>query len=312
MGRLIRSISLWILLSVACAALFARQAYATELWANTLPALNEGLASGALPPTGLYGIYDSYWASFRVYGNSSKSTSESVDALIQVPTLLWVPGNKIFGGRYAAAIALPFDYTNVKAPGVAALSDNGHWGTFNTVLAPVMISWQLPHDLSLRTDLAVAFDDASSTPGHPPTGGGAPSGNGFWSLEPDVGISWLHDGWNVSAGMQYAYNFKDGKTQYTSGQQLSGTYTLTKTMGKWTLGVGAYSINQISADSGSGALAAGCASRRGCRIEAYGAGPIVGYQFGGLNVLLNYTASIYTRNYLGGNIFNVRFIFPLN
>lgn len=311
MERSVRYIRQWIFWGALCAALSARQSCAAELWANTPAALNEGLVSGALPPTGLYGIYDSYWASFRVYDNSSKSTPERVDALIEVPTLLWVPGNKILGGSYAAAVAFPFDFTNVKVPGVAALSDNGHWGTFNTVLAPFMISWQLPHDLHVRADLAISFDDASSTPGHPPSGGGAPSGNGFWSVEPDVGISWLHDGWNVSAGIQYAYNFRDGKTQYTSGQQLSGTYTVTKTIGNWTLGVGAYSINQITNDEGAGALAAGCASRGGCRIEAYGAGPLVGYQFGNFNVLFNYTASIYTRNYLGGNIFNVRFIFPL-
>lgn len=312
MGRSVRYVRLWILWGVLCTALSGRQSCAAELWANTLPALNEGLASGALPPSGLYGIYDSYWASFRVYDNSSKSTPESVDALIEVPTLLWVPGNKVFGGRYAAAVTFPFDYTNVKVPGVAELSSNGHWGTFNTTLAPAMISWQLPYDLHVRTDLAISLDDATSTPGHPPSGGGVPSGNGFWSLEPDVGISWIHDGWSVSAGIQYAYNVRDSETQYTSGQQLSATYSVMKTIENWTVGIGAYSINQITNDGGAGARAAGCATKGGCRIKAYGAGPLVGYQFGKLNVLLNYTASIYTRNYLGGNIFNVRLIFPLD
>lgn len=312
MERCVRLTRLWIYLGVVCAACSVRQSWAAELWANTLPAINAGLVAGALPPTGLYGIYDSYWASFRVYDNSSKKTVESVDALIQIPMLLWVPGNKVLGGNYAVAAAFPFDYTNVKVPAAATLSNNGHWGTFNTVVAPAMISWQLPHDLHLRADLIVSVDDASSAPGRPPSGGGAPSGNGFWSLEPDIGISWLHDGWNISAGLQYAYNFKNGKTQYTSGQQLSGTYTVTKTIGKWTFGVSAYSINQITSDSGSGAYEAGCTSRGGCRIEAYGAGPLVAYQFGGVNVLFNYTASIYTRNYLGGNIVNVRFIFPLS
>jgi hypothetical protein len=295
---------------MAAISLGAVKSHAAELWANTMPAINQGLVSGALPPAGLYGLYDSYWASFTTYDNNAKSTGVKVDALVQVPLLVWVPGNKILGGSYAAAIAFPFDYTNVKAPGVAALSDNAHWGTFNTIIEPVMLSWTLPHNLYLKAGLAVSVNDATSTPGNPPSGNGAPSGNGFWSLLPDFGVSWLYDGWNISAGLQYAYNFKDSATQYKTGQQLAGTYTVTKTIGKWTFGVGAYSINQITADAGAGAEAAGCSARGGCKIEAYGMGPLVSYQFGGSSILLNYTRSLYTRNYLGGNIVNVRLIVP--
>jgi hypothetical protein len=290
----------------------SKTSYATELWANTLPAINEGLAAGALPPPGLFGIYESYWASFTSYDNHGKSTGAMLDAFVQVPIVVWVPGNKILGASYAAAAAFPFDYTNVKAPGVPALSNNGHWGTFNTIVQPLILSWALGNNLYVKTAFAFAIDDATSSPGHPPSGNGAPSGNGFWSLEPDVGISWLYDGWNISAGLQYAYNLTNSSTDYKSGQQISGTYTVTKTIGKWTFGVGAYSINQITGDSGLGAADAGCANRGGCKIESYGAGPLVGYQFGGVNLMVNYTRSIYTRNYVGGNVFNVRLIVPFS
>lgn len=202
-------------------------------------------------------------------------------------------------------------YVVYRSSRVATLSDNAHWGTFNTIIEPVIVSWVLPHNLYVRAGLAVAVDDATSTPGNPPSGNGAPSSNGFWSLLPDFGVSWLYDGWNVSAGLQYAYNFKDSATQYKTGQQLAGTYMVTKTIGKWTFGVGAYSINQITSDTGAGAEAAGCAVRGGCKIEAYGAGPLLSYQFGGASILVNYTRSIYTRNYLGGNIVNLRLIVPL-
>jgi hypothetical protein len=288
----------------------SQRGYATESWANTLPAINEGLVAGALPPAGLYGIYESYWASFTAYDNHGKSTGATLDAFIQVPILFWVPGNKILGANYAAAVAFPFDYTNVKAPGLSALSNNGHWGTFNTIFEPIILSWNLGHNLYVKTGLTVAVDDATSSAGHPPKGNGAPSGNGYWSLEPDIGISWLYGGWNVSADVQYGYNFRNTTTNYKSGQQISGTYTVAKTIGKWTFGVGAYSLNQIKPDSGSGAVAIGCATSGGCKLESYGAGPLIGYQFGGVNLMVNYTRSIYTRNYVGGNVFNARLIVP--
>ncbi|WP_193752414.1 SphA family protein [Cupriavidus sp. IDO] len=290
----------------------SKSSYATETWANTLPAINQGLVHGALPPPGTYGVYNSYWASFSGYDNHGKANGTKLDAYIQVPILFWVPGYKILGANYAAAIALPFDYTNFKMAGASALSNNGHWGMFNAIVEPVILSWDLGNNLYVKAGLAVAVDNASSSAGHPPSGNGAPSGNGYWSLEPEFGISWLNDGWNVSANIQYGYNFINSTTDYKSGQQISGTYTITKTLGKWTLGVGAYSINQITADTGAGAVAAGCPGNGGCRLESYGAGPLIGYQFGGVNLVVNYTRSIYTRNYVGGNIVNARLIIPFD
>ena len=107
-----------------------------------------------------------------------------------------------------------------------------------------------------------------------------------------------------------AINGNDRATHYQSGNELSIDYTLTKTIGNWTIGLGAHQQNQLNSDSGSGAALAGCANKSGCRVTDYGAGPLVGYQFGPLNVMVTYNHNIYTENNFAGDILNVRFTAP--
>ncbi len=282
---------------------------AMELWDAHLPGVNEGMVAGALPPPGVYGVWDQYWASFNIYDNAGNATGNTLDALVEIPIVLWNPGVKVFGADYSAALALPFDYTNLKVPGLAATSANAHWGMYNTIIDPVLLHWALPHDFHIKTGLGVVLDDATSSPAKPPSGGGVGAGNGYASIQPMLGVSWLHDGWNLSADAQYSFNATDTTTHYRSGQELSVDYTVTKTRGPWTYGVGAYSLNQLTADSGSGASA--CAAAGGCKVVNYGLGPLVGYQIGKLDVMAEYNRSVRVRNDVGGNILNIRFILPI-
>jgi hypothetical protein len=288
------------LLSAGCAG-------AEELWDPYLRGVNEGTPAGALPPPGVYGIMNNYWLGYSLYDSSGHKTATHLDGLVEVPIVMWQTGLKVLGADYAVAAAQPFDYTNLRKANTSSLSNNGHWGTFNTILVPGMLSWSLPNDFHVKTGLSVYLPDASSSPGHPPSGGGAPSGNGYWTLQPDLGVSWLHDGWNLSIDSHYAYNFEDSSTHYTSGQELAIDYTASKTIGKWTFGLGAHQENQLTDDSGSGA--ASCATKHGCRAENYGAGPLLGYQFdSGLGITAEYNHNIFARNDFAGEIFNVRLV----
>jgi hypothetical protein len=211
---------------------------AQELWEPHLPGVDEGMAAGALPPPGLYGVLDNYSVAFSQYDNNGHKTGVKIDGQVEVPIVLWQTGIKVLGADYAMALAQPLDYSNLKVPNDPNLSDNGHWGTFNTILAPGILSWSLPNDFHVKTALWIVVDDASSSPGHPPAGGGLGSGNGFWTVQPELGVSWLHDGWNLSMDAFYSYNFKNTATQYTSGQELEVDYTVAKILGNWTLGLG--------------------------------------------------------------------------
>jgi hypothetical protein len=77
--------------------------------------------------------------------------------------------------------------------------------------------------------------------------GGLPSGSNFAAVEPDLGITWMHKGWNVSAALHAAIPVSASTApgyRYWSGSEFAADYTITKTLGKWTLGVGGHQINQ--------------------------------------------------------------------
>ena len=296
--------------ALALAASFAgcAPARASELWNPYLRGVNEGLAAGATPPPGVYGVLDNYWTDTTVKNNSGKNIpGATANILVEVPIVLWVPGIKILGASYSLGIAQPFDYTS--APGVSGHIGSGNWGTFNTVLIPGQLAWTLPYDYFVKTGLELYLPDASSTMPDLLNGklnnGGLPSGNGYFAVQQDLGLSWLSDGWNISADMHLAEPVTADKTtgyNYMSGDQFSADYTLAKTIGAWTFGVGAHQMNQITVDT-----------LNGVRLthhmeESYGAGPMVGYQFGGINILASWDQNIYTKNDVAGTIVNVRLI----
>ncbi len=302
-----------LLAGVAAAAIagtfaLCAPAGASELWNPYLRGVNEGLAAGATPPPGVYGVLDNYWTDTTVKNNSGKNIpGATANILVEVPIVLWVPGIKVLGASYSLGIAQPFDYTS--APGVTGHVGSGNWGTFNTVLIPGQLAWTLPQDYFVKTGLELYLPDASSTMPDLRNGklnnGGLPSGNGYFAVQEDLGLSWLSNGWNLSADMHLAEPVTADKTtgyNYMSGDEFSADYTIAKTIGAWTFGVGAHQMNQFTADTLNGARLTNHME------ESYGAGPMVGYQFGGINVLASWDQNIYTKNDVAGTIVNVRLI----
>jgi len=300
-------------------ALTASQAGAGELWNQHLRGSDTGGAAGALPPQGVYFVDDNYYGAFASQGDTSANNKPktSLDVFVNIPILLWSTGYKILGGDFAVAAAQPFDYTNVRQANNAALSDDAHWGTFNTILVPAIISWALPYDLHVKGQFSVALDDASSSPSTPPSAtNGAGAGNAFYTFEPSVGLSYLHDGWNASVAVRYDTSTQDSKSYsaphgtsltgtYQSGDQLSTDWTLSKAIGKWTAGVVAYQQASLQRDTINGKDTAGTS-----RTNA-GVGPLVGYQFGGIGVQASYQHEIVTHNDFGGDVFQVKFVVPV-
>ena len=304
-------------LAAAGALVLAGPASATEMWEPHLPGVDEGLAAGALPPPGVYGILDNYLASLNIYNqNAKKVTNSGLSALVEVPVVLWATGVKVLGADYAVAIAQPFDYTSF-APQQAGTGGPGNWGTFNTVLVPGQLAWTLG-DFHVNAGLSILLDDATSTMAdvikRHYLKGGLPSGIGYTVIQPDLGLSWLHDGWNISASLHLPIAVDADVApgwNYKSGNMFEADYTVTKTIDKWTFGAGAHGVNQLNSDTCKGALCGLGNSTNAHNIEVrYGVGPIVGYQFGGINIQATWNHDVYTRNAPGGDIVNVRFLVP--
>jgi hypothetical protein len=287
-------------------------AKAEGLWDPHLRGVAEGLAAGALPPPGVYGILDNYWADYSNYnGNGDKLQGEHLNALVEVPIVLYVPGVKVLGADYAAGIAQPFDYTSFE-PTSQAATGAGNLGTFNTILIPAWLSWTLPANFHVLTGFEVYLPDASTSlknlqEGHL-TNGGLPSGMGFWALQPDLGISYLNGPWNLSAAMSISFPLSDDSwtsgttsTNYRSGDEFSGDYTATYTMGKWAFGLGVHSQEQFTEDTANGADAHK-------EVHDFGMGPLVSYQLGTWNVLAEWNHNIATSDNVAGDLFNLRLL----
>ncbi len=289
-------------------------AFATEVWDPHLRGVDTGLAAGALPPPGFYFVDDSYMIMLEpgdAWGHRDAGTK--IFAFVEVPILLWVPGCKFLGADYGVAIAQPFDYTNlrVQTTGPGSFIGGQQWGTFNTLVLPYILSWKLPCDFYVKTALIVGVDDAWTQAGDVQSGGPyAPSGNGYWSFQPEVGISWLHAGWNLSADFFYSFNLKNTETDYQSGQQFAADYTITYTWKKWTFGLGAAQENQTTNDTVSGSTVL---DGKGNAYQAtcYSMGPIVGYNFGPCSLQFTYEFPLAATDELSGPWWNVRLVVPL-
>ncbi|MDE1149833.1 MAG: transporter [Azospirillaceae bacterium] len=293
-------------LACAAAATHAPRARAEELWDPYLRGMNEGSVAGALPPPGLYAVLDNYAGIYTWRGAGGHATDPQLYVQVEVPIVLWSTGWKVLGADYAAALSQPFIYTGLRSGGGAT---KGHWGTFNTIAVPAILSWDLGQDVHLKTSLGIYVPDASSDPAHAPANGGAASGNGYWTVEPGIGLSWLSHGWNLSLDLHYDHNFRDTTTGYRSGDEIAVDYTAMRDLGswaggRWSAGLGAHQETQVEDDSGPGS--ASCAAKAGCRVGTYGLGPLLGYKVGGIGLTLEYNHNLYTQNDFAGEIVNLR------
>ncbi|MGE4483426.1 transporter, partial [Acidocella sp.] len=187
-------------------------------------------------------------------------------------------------------------------------------GTYNTIVIPYMLSWSLPlrsvpGNVYVRNSLTILIPDASTTMSDlydgRLTNGGVPSGSAFATFEPNVGISWLYNGWDISIGTGFAVNTShhySGNT-YHSASEFSADYTLTKTINRFTIGLGGSQQNQVSNDTINGAAVLQS------KVANYSIGPIVGYRFrNGIDLTAFWNHSLATRNDVGGDFFDIRLV----
>jgi hypothetical protein len=106
-------------------------------------------------------------------------------------------------------------------------------------------------------------------------------GSPYWTFEPELIVSYLKDGWNLSAAFYEELNTKNSISQYTTGDILHADFTVTKTIDKWTFGPVAYYYGQVTNDS----CGVGCLYRTGTlgnpqKFNIWAVGGLVGYNFG--------------------------------
>ncbi len=296
-------------LAAASAIWGTAPAQAEELWnAYPLRGFGEGL-SVATPPKGVYGILSTYYASDDLYdGNGDKVANTNTDVALAIPIVLVVPGWKVLGADYSIVAGLPLIYT--RSPTIAGVrGGKGNVGIFNAIVSPINLTWKAK-DVYVRAGVTVYLPTATETIRSLRSGrirnGGLPSGSNFTTIQPDLGVSYLKNGWNATVDTHYAdpiTTSTDGPNyRFHSGAELAIDATLTKTVGKWTLGMGAHQTWQVQEDRLNGRRIAGS------KGHILGLGPIVGYQLGKVTVQAIWNKSVAIENNVSGNFFHVRLI----
>ena len=111
----------------------------------------------------------------------------------------------------------------------------------------------------------------------------ASQGNPYWTFQPELILSYLKDGWNLTAAMYVEINTENTVTHYTTGDIFHADFTATKTIGKWTFGPVAYYVGQVTDDKCPASCIATGESTLLQRLDDMTSGrsaALVGYDFG--------------------------------
>jgi hypothetical protein len=277
------------LLAAAGIAAFAfSPAHANEgFGAQTKPGALIG-ASAGVPPPGIYMFNQvfTYQANVAGPGNGG-NTRIGLHANVDVQGFVFVPGWTFLGAKYDAVLVQPWEDVSVGSPINAQFS-----GLFNTYIAPVELSWKLGDSgLVFKTGLGIYVPDGTETGALKNGNVGAPGalkngnvGAPYWTFQPEAILSYLKDGWNITAAVYDEINTQNTVTHYTSGDILHADFTVTKTIGKWTIGPVAYYTGQVTHDT----CPASCVAVYGANqtlansasYNVWAVGGLVGYNFG--------------------------------
>jgi hypothetical protein len=135
----------------------------------------------------------------------------------------------------------PFVQVNLSSPANVNVE-----GVFNTYIVPIELSWTKigGTGFAVKTGLGIYLPDGT-TQGITGTGNvGAP----YWTFQPELALSWLSGGWNLTAFIYDEINTANTRTNYTTGDIFHVDWTATYTIGKWTLGPVGYFYAQVSDD----------------------------------------------------------------
>jgi len=240
-------------------------------------------ASAGVPPPGIY-MFDqvfTYQSNLVGPGNPGAANGQhtGVQGNVDVQGFLFVPGWTFLGGTYDFVLVQPFISQSLGIPVNAQAS-----GMFNTILINEL-AWKLGNSgFNIKTGVSVGVPDGTTT-GANKLGNVA---NPYYTFQPELILSYLKDGWNLTVAMYDEINTQNQTTHYTTGDIFHADFTATKTIGKWTFGPVAYYVGQVTNDS----CPVSCVNFYGGnqtllnaqRTNVWAVGGLLGYDFGPANV----------------------------
>lgn len=276
-------------------------AQATEGGGSVYPHGSENFMSGALPPPGVYGmVFGNAYRADRVNdkdGNDLNVPGFKVRANVIAPRIVWVPGTKVLGGDLVAHVIAPLVDLQVSAAG-SRQSKSG--------LGDMTVGLGIGHHHSQNLHTVIGIDAFLPT-GDYSKGDLANIGRNYAAIEPIYALSYIDpNGFNGDIKLGYIINQRNDDTRYRSGNEFHFDYAAGWGLGNgWTLGAGGYYKQQVTGDSGAGAI--GDNKYRGLAI-----GPNVKYDSGkGWFVTAKWQKEVKIKNSAQGDALWVKAVFPL-
>jgi hypothetical protein len=277
----------------------------------------------ATPPPGVYFENTTLFAP-EIVGNGQVAGLK-VDAIVDIPVLVWSPGWRFFGASFLAYAAQPaFNLTAwlSTASGVPNTPAQFFPTLHNTYVNPVELSWNLGGGLFVSGAFGVYIPDGSRYD--------LTANPDYLTFEPHAAVSYLAGGWDLTAHFLYDFNTASAghsspfaKTPaapfgmgYRSGDQAFLDLTATKKYGKWEIGPVAYFEWQTTSDQPGGGFSCAqmlAATTVSCgRATDYALGGLIGYDWGPVAVKMLLTDTFYHSDELGGFAMWTKISFPLS
>jgi hypothetical protein len=236
------------------------------------PGIAIGNTTASTPGPGIY-MFDQFWTyQAKIVGPGAPNVGGAATAInvnAATPGFVFVPGWTFLGATYDAVIVQPFANADTGVP-VSTMKTGVH----NTFLVPVELSWKLGQSgFFIKTGLGIGVPDGTISG----VSGLGNVGNPWWTFRPEFIFSYLKDGWNLTSAFYYETNTRNTITQYRSGDVFDSEFAVTKTFGKWTLGVLGYYVAQVGNDTSSAFYLNAISANR---FHQAAAGGLVGYNFG--------------------------------
>lgn len=232
---------------ISCSLVLSNMAWGTESGGGAYPNGAEGFMTAAMPPPGNYLIsYNTLYTADSFKNASPVFDDFKVSTLASVARLIHVTDKKILGGNWGMHAFLVYADVNVKNVGGNSQRQRGMG---DLIIDPFALGWHVGDwhfvagvDIYLPTGSYDKKDLANI-------------GRNYVTLEPLVGFTYRNlAGYEFSMKTMFDYNFENRATDYRSGNELHADFVAARHIGPWSLGVGGYAYQQVSGDSGKGAV----------------------------------------------------------
>ena len=182
----------------------------------------EDFMVGALPPPGTYLVnYMILARKNSIRDNSGNSLPADFNASVfaEVPRLIYVSPYSLFGATLAAHIFVPFYSADVTASSAAIPPlnfDANDKGVGDIIFSPLVFGWHFSPELHAVFALDMWAPTGNYDKNNPAT---QILSKNHWTFEPVLAVSYLKEGFDVSAKLMYDFNTRNSDTSTDPGQE---------------------------------------------------------------------------------------------